>query len=99
MGLRPPILRSGWIVDADERLIVTNQHVIEGAEACEIYIPEFIDGRLNTDPATLLDSSRAFKPAFSTATKRPHSASNDCAATVTVNIVLCEERNPPEGDL
>lgn len=30
--------------------------------------------------------------------KRPHSASNDCAATVTVNIVQCEERNPPEGE-
>ncbi len=30
--------------------------------------------------------------------KRPHSASKDCSETVTVNIVLCEERNPPEGE-
>ena len=51
---------TGWIVDADDRLIVTNHHVIEGAENCQIYFPEFIDGRLNTDPATSLAPSRAF---------------------------------------
>lgn len=51
---------TGWVVDAEARLIVTNQHVIEGAETCEIYFPEFNDGRLNTDPATSLDPSRAF---------------------------------------
>lgn len=51
---------TGWIVDADDRLIVTNHHVIEGAETCAIYFPEFIDGRLNTDPETSLNPSRAF---------------------------------------
>ncbi len=52
---------TGWIVDADDRLVVTNHHVIEGAENCEIYFPEFIAGRLNTDPATSLDPSRALR--------------------------------------
>jgi len=52
---------TGWIVDAENRLVVTNHHVIEGAETCEIFFPEFIDGRLNTDPLTSLDPSRAFK--------------------------------------
>lgn len=50
---------TGWIVDAEDRLVVTNHHVIEGAETCEIYFPEFVDGRLNTDPTTSLDPSRA----------------------------------------
>lgn len=52
---------TGWIVDAENRLIVTNHHVIEGAETCEIFFPEFIDGRLNTDPESSLAPSRAFK--------------------------------------
>lgn len=52
---------TGWIVDADDRLIVTNHHVIEGAESCEVYFPEYIEGRLNTDPATSVVPSRAFR--------------------------------------
>lgn len=50
---------TGWIVDAEDRLVITNHHVIEGADTCEIYFPEFVGGRLNTDPATSLDPSRA----------------------------------------
>lgn len=52
---------TGWIIDAKQRLIVTNQHVIEGYEACEVYFPEYVDGRLVTDPQRSLVPQRAHR--------------------------------------
>lgn len=50
---------TGWIVDAEQRLIVTNYHVIEGWLSCDVYFPEFVDGKLITDPDRSLDESRS----------------------------------------
>lgn len=57
---------TGWIVDMDRRLIVTNQHVINGATEVSLAFPVHKDGELQTDlaslktvepvPATVIDS-------------------------------------------
>lgn len=50
---------TGWVVDADKRLLVTNHHVIEGGLDCDVYFPKYSDGVLDTDPDTALDESEA----------------------------------------
>jgi len=50
---------TGWVLDAKQRLLVTNHHVVEGVEECDVYFPEFIDGQLVTDPARSVVPSRA----------------------------------------
>ncbi|MEL6105415.1 MAG: trypsin-like peptidase domain-containing protein [Planctomycetota bacterium] len=49
---------TGWVVDAEQRLMVTNQHVIEGMLNCSVYFPEYVNGELNTDPDTSLTADR-----------------------------------------
>ncbi|MEO1525127.1 MAG: trypsin-like peptidase domain-containing protein, partial [Planctomycetota bacterium] len=49
---------TGWVVDAEQRLMVTNQHVIEGMISCSVYFPEYINGELNTDPDSSLTAER-----------------------------------------
>lgn len=51
---------TGWVVDAEQRLMVTNQHVIEGMLNCAVYFPEYINGELNTDPDSSLTADREF---------------------------------------
>lgn len=51
---------TGWVIDAQQRLLVTNQHVIEGFEECEVFFPEFANGRLVTDPDESIVDSRAY---------------------------------------
>ncbi|MCA9135576.1 MAG: tetratricopeptide repeat protein [Planctomycetales bacterium] len=50
---------TGWVVDRQQRLMVTNHHVIEGWLDCDVYFPEYDDGKLVTDPDVSLDQSRA----------------------------------------
>ena len=50
---------TGWVLDEKQRLLVTNHHVVEGIEECDVYFPEFIDGQLITDPARSVVPSRA----------------------------------------
>lgn len=50
---------TGWVVDAEQRLLVTNQHVVETYLDCYVYFPEYSNGKLNTDPDTSLTSERA----------------------------------------
>jgi len=50
---------TGWVLDEKQRLLVTNHHVVEGVEECDVYFPEFIDGQLITDPARSVVPSRA----------------------------------------
>lgn len=46
---------TGFVIDVQRRLIVTNQHVVERADGTvELYFPEFRDGELVTDAATYL---------------------------------------------
>ncbi len=47
---------TGWVLDAERRLMVTNHHVIEGLEECRVFFPEFVDGRLVTDMDSLTPS-------------------------------------------
>jgi tetratricopeptide (TPR) repeat protein len=37
---------TGWIVDRDRRLLVTNYHVVEGFDRADVTFPTFKDGRL-----------------------------------------------------
>jgi tetratricopeptide (TPR) repeat protein len=50
---------TGWVLDREQRLVVTNQHVIEGVEECSVFFPMFEEGRLITSLAQSLIPSRA----------------------------------------
>ncbi len=50
---------TGWVLNVEQRLIVTNHHVIEGFEECKVYFAEFIDGKLETDPNKSVVPARA----------------------------------------
>ncbi|HEY6565062.1 MAG TPA: tetratricopeptide repeat-containing serine protease family protein, partial [Pirellulaceae bacterium] len=50
---------TGWVVDMDRRLIVTNQHVVSTSEKVEVMFPTFEQGRLQVD----LDFYRELTPA------------------------------------
>src|SRR5438105_12828938 len=39
---------SGWVADAEKRLIVTNHHVAGGARRVKVFFPKFSDGELQT---------------------------------------------------
>lgn len=52
---------TGWVLDLEQRLIVTNHHVIEGVEDCTVFFPLFTDGELVTSLDRSLVSSRAIK--------------------------------------
>lgn len=49
---------TGWVVDAEQKLMVTNHHVVEYYLDCDVYFPKYDNGRLDTDPETGLDDSR-----------------------------------------
>ena len=40
---------TGWILDLERRLIVTNQHVVERFATVDVYFPEFENGRVRTE--------------------------------------------------
>jgi len=52
---------TGWILNVQNRLMVTNQHVIKGVEECTVFLPEFKDNKLVTDKAETLRSSRGIR--------------------------------------
>lgn len=52
---------TGWVIDGGQRLLVTNHHVIEGVEECEVFFPELVNGQLVTDPTKSIVPSRSFK--------------------------------------
>lgn len=47
---------SGWVVDLEKRLVVTNHHVIDRAREIRVYFPKFQDGELVTSPGDYADS-------------------------------------------
>jgi tetratricopeptide (TPR) repeat protein len=49
---------SGWVVDRDRKLIVTNHHVISTAESVRVYFPAWKDGQLITEPAHYLKKEK-----------------------------------------
>ena len=52
---------TGWIVDVDQRLIVTNHHVVEYFIECHVYFPEYTDGQLVTDAYESVVPERAHR--------------------------------------
>jgi tetratricopeptide (TPR) repeat protein len=52
---------TGWVLNEQNRLLVTNQHVIEGVEECVVFFPEFKDQKLVTDKAETLNSNRGIR--------------------------------------
>lgn len=52
---------TGWVLNQENRLMVTNHHVIEGVEECVVFLPEFKDNKLVTDKAETLRSSRGIR--------------------------------------
>lgn len=44
---------TGWIVDIERRLIVTNEHVVSGHSEMKLFFPTYKDGALQTDRETL----------------------------------------------
>src|SRR5437588_9795561 len=48
---------SGWLVDAERRLVVTNHHVAGEAKNLKVYFPRFEDGELVTSPAAYVGNS------------------------------------------
>jgi tetratricopeptide (TPR) repeat protein len=41
---------TGWVVDAGKKLVITNNHVIDGFDAADVYFPVAINGKIDTDP-------------------------------------------------
>jgi tetratricopeptide (TPR) repeat protein/S1-C subfamily serine protease len=41
---------TGWVLDAERRLIVTNEHVVKGSETVNISFPELQDGKIEVEP-------------------------------------------------
>lgn len=48
---------TGWVLDADRRLIVTNQHVVDEHETVSLRFPKFDDGRVVSDPDAYTDEA------------------------------------------
>jgi len=76
---------TGWVLDVQQRLLVTNHHVVEGVEECDVYFPEFINGQLVTDPAKSVVQARAI-----------HARVVDCDATCDLAIIQLD-RLPKEN--
>lgn len=51
---------TGWVIDRKQRLLVTNHHVIEWKLDCNVYFPEFANGKLKTDPETSITEDRSY---------------------------------------
>lgn len=49
---------SGWVIDAQERLIVTNYHVVANHDSALVFFPAFKDGRLVSEMQHYLDRVR-----------------------------------------
>ena len=52
---------TGWVLDQEQKLIVTNHHVIEDAEDFRVFFPLFENGQLVTDLDRSLVNNRAIE--------------------------------------
>jgi S1-C subfamily serine protease len=46
---------TGWVYDAQRRLVVTNEHVIRGMDQCDVHFPKQADGKIVVDPDEYLE--------------------------------------------
>lgn len=51
---------TGWIYDADRRLVVTNEHVVHDFDELTVYFPETVDGELVHDPSYYLEKGHRY---------------------------------------
>src|SRR5437879_556889 len=47
---------TGWVVDAKEKLLVTNHHVVEDRDKVYVIFPEYKDGRLVVERSEYKDN-------------------------------------------
>jgi tetratricopeptide (TPR) repeat protein/S1-C subfamily serine protease len=52
---------SGWVLDAKKRLIVTNDHVVQGNDAVSIFFPVWEAGKVNRDPQHYMKSLKPIR--------------------------------------
>ncbi len=52
-------LGTGWVLDLEKRLIVTNHHVVGTSDRCEVYFPAYKDGKLIADQKHYLRDERS----------------------------------------
>ncbi len=52
---------TGWIVDADKGLVMTNHHVVDRGEDVIMFLPKFDQGKLVTDPEEYTKYTRPIK--------------------------------------
>lgn len=50
---------TGWVLDAKRKLVLTNHHVVEGANKCRVYFPLFENGEIVSDSDATIKESRA----------------------------------------
>jgi S1-C subfamily serine protease len=55
----PNSLGTGWVVDVEQRLVITNKHVVGNGNEAQVFFPEFRDGALVKDVDTYLSQSFA----------------------------------------
>lgn len=60
---------TGWVLDLERRLVVTNQHVVSSGKPLVVFFPQFDKGELNTDPSDYL---RYVNPARATIIDSEH---------------------------
>lgn len=52
---------TGWVCDGERRLVITNEHVIEGLDHFEVYFPHEVDGSVTVDPQYYLKQLHPIK--------------------------------------
>jgi S1-C subfamily serine protease len=51
---------TGWVYDLEQRLVVTNEHVVHGIDNLSAHFPQYVDGELQHDPDWYRNTGRKF---------------------------------------
>lgn len=51
---------TGWVYDIEQRLVVTNEHVVHGLDDLHAYFPQEVDGEVQHDPEWYVKSGAKF---------------------------------------
>src|SRR5205085_594618 len=61
---------TGWVADHDQRLLITNQHVVRGAHKIIVFFPKFQNGKVVTDPGEYTEAKSGIKAAVVVGTEK-----------------------------
>jgi len=50
---------SGWLLDRDRKLMLTNHHVVAGHDVVKVYFPAVKDGKIEADPRRTIQTGQA----------------------------------------